>query len=116
MAREITGVGVGPSSRWTTADTPLAASTSRAVRWAGPGLPASGEVGMGPSGPGRCGERQGTAAVAGPHLSLRAGAGGKTDRYFSVTGGPNLGRLFAHLFTVDGQRRPPHAQPGQGLG
>ena len=36
MAREITGVGVTPSSRWMTVWTPLAASTSSAVRWAGP--------------------------------------------------------------------------------
>ena len=32
----MTGVGVTPSSRWMTVSTPLAASTSRAVRWAGP--------------------------------------------------------------------------------
>ena len=33
----MTGVGVTPSSRWMTVSTPLAASTSRAVRWAGAG-------------------------------------------------------------------------------
>ena len=32
----MTGVGVTPSSRWMTVSTPLAASTSSAVRWAGP--------------------------------------------------------------------------------
>jgi hypothetical protein len=36
MARETTGVGVNPSRSWTTVSTPLAASTSSAVRWAGP--------------------------------------------------------------------------------
>ena len=36
MACEMTGVGVTPSSRWMIVSTPLAASTSRAVRWAGP--------------------------------------------------------------------------------
>src|SRR5437016_5845479 len=35
MACEMTGVGVTPSSRWTATSAPLAASTSRAVRWAG---------------------------------------------------------------------------------
>ena len=30
------GVGVTPSSRWITVSTPFAASTSSAVRWAGP--------------------------------------------------------------------------------
>jgi hypothetical protein len=35
MACEMTGVGVTPSSRWTIVSTPFAASTSRAVRWAG---------------------------------------------------------------------------------
>ena len=35
MAREMTGVGVTPSSRWMTVSTPLAASTSSAERWAG---------------------------------------------------------------------------------
>src|SRR5207237_714935 len=58
---------------------------------AGAGLPASGEMAIGPSGPGRCGERKGTAAAAGTHLSLRAGAGGKTDRYLGVAAGSNLG-------------------------
>ena len=33
----MTGVGVKPSSRWITVSTPLAASTSSAVRWAGAG-------------------------------------------------------------------------------
>ncbi len=36
MAREMTGVGVNPSPAWMTVSTPFAASTSRAVRWAGP--------------------------------------------------------------------------------
>ena len=36
LAREITGVGVKPSSRWMIVCTPLAARTSSAVRWAGP--------------------------------------------------------------------------------
>ena len=36
MAWEMTGVGVTPSSRWMIVSTPLAASTSSAVRWAGP--------------------------------------------------------------------------------
>src|SRR5690242_18766000 len=54
---------------------------------AGAGWPASGEIAMGPSGRGRCGERKGTAAAAGPHLSLRAGTRGKTDRYWGWRGG-----------------------------
>src|SRR5262249_50708855 len=33
---EMTGVGVTPSSAWMTTAMPLAASTSTAVRWAGP--------------------------------------------------------------------------------
>ena len=33
----MTGVGVTPSSRWMIVSTPLAARTSRAVRWAGAG-------------------------------------------------------------------------------
>ena len=33
----MTGVGVTPSSRWMMVSTPLAASTSSAVRWAGAG-------------------------------------------------------------------------------
>jgi hypothetical protein len=36
MAREMTGVGVKPSRSWTTVSTLFAASTSSAVRWAGP--------------------------------------------------------------------------------
>jgi hypothetical protein len=36
MACEIAGVGVKPSSRWMTVCTSLAASTSSAVRCAGP--------------------------------------------------------------------------------
>jgi hypothetical protein len=35
MAREMTGVGVTPSSRWMTVSTAFAARTSSAVRWAG---------------------------------------------------------------------------------
>src|SRR6516225_11303029 len=35
IAREMTGVGVTPSSRWMMVSTPLAARTSSAVRWAG---------------------------------------------------------------------------------
>jgi hypothetical protein len=35
MAQEMTGVGVTPPSRWMMVSTPFAASTSRAVRWAG---------------------------------------------------------------------------------
>src|SRR5581483_6649219 len=44
MAREMTGVGVTPSSRWTTAVTPLAARTSRAVGRAGEGVRVLAEV------------------------------------------------------------------------
>src|SRR5881296_1859473 len=35
MAHEMTGVGVTPASRWMMVSTLFAASTSRAVRWAG---------------------------------------------------------------------------------
>jgi hypothetical protein len=35
MAQEMTGVGVTPASLWKMISTSFAASTSRAVRWAG---------------------------------------------------------------------------------
>jgi hypothetical protein len=39
MAHEMTGVGVTPASFWMMVSTPFAASTSRAVRWAGSETP-----------------------------------------------------------------------------